>query len=46
MIAARAASTSMAADQSISVIASFSCMGLLVSVGLLVFGIDLGSAWI
>jgi hypothetical protein len=46
MIAMPAVSTSEAADQSISVIALFSCVGLLVSVGLIAFGVDLGPAWI
>jgi hypothetical protein len=46
MIAMRAVPASMPADQSASVVTLFSCVGLLVSVGLIAFGIDLGSAWI
>ena len=46
MIAMPAVSTSQPADQSISIIALFSCVGLLVSMGLIMFGVDLGSAWI
>jgi len=34
------------ADQSLSLIALFSCVGLLVSIGLITFGIDLGPAYI
>jgi hypothetical protein len=46
MIAMRAAPAEMAEDQSLSMIALFSCVGLLVSAALLMFGIDLGPAWI
>ena len=46
MSAMRAVPASMSADQSLSVIALFSCVGLLVSVALIAFGIDLGSALI
>jgi hypothetical protein len=45
-IAMRAVPASQPADQSLTAIALFSCVGLLVSVGLITFGIDLGSAWI
>jgi hypothetical protein len=46
MIAVRAVPASMPADQSLATIALFSCVGLLVSVVLITFGIDLGPAWI
>jgi hypothetical protein len=46
MIAMRSAPASTPADQSLSVIALFSCVGLLVSLGLITFGIDLGTIWI
>jgi hypothetical protein len=46
MIAMRPVPASTPADQSLSTIALFSCVGLLVSFGLITFGIDLGSAWI
>ena len=45
-IAMRAAPAEMPADPSLSAIALFSCIGLLVSIGLITFGIDLGPAWI
>jgi len=46
MIAMRAAPASTPADQSLSAIALFSCVGLLVSLSLITFGIDLGAALI
>jgi len=46
MIAVRAVPASTPADQSLATIALFSCIGLLVSVVLITFGIDLGPAWI
>lgn len=46
MIAVRAVPASTEADQSFTAIALFSCVGLLVSIGLITFGIDLGPAWI
>lgn len=46
MIAMRAAPAEMPEGQSLSIIALFSCVGLLVSAALLTFGIDLGPAWI
>ena len=46
IIAMRAAPAETPADQSLSVIALFSCVGLLVSAALLMLGIDLGPAWI
>ena len=46
MIAMRAAPAEMPTDQSLSVVALFSCVGLLVSAALLIFGIDLGPAWV
>ncbi len=46
MLAMRSVPASLPADQSLSIIALFSCVGLLVSFGLITFGIDLGSAWI
>lgn len=46
MIAVRAVPVSTPADQSLATIALFSCVGLLVSVVLITFGIDLGPAWI
>jgi hypothetical protein len=44
--ASRAVPASEPADQSLAIIALFSCVGLLVSVALIAFGIDLGPAWI
>jgi hypothetical protein len=41
MIVMPAAQASAPADQSLSVIALFSCIGLLVSFGLITFGVDL-----
>jgi hypothetical protein len=46
MIAMRSVPASMPADQSLATVALCSCVGLLVSYGLISFGIDLGSAWI
>jgi hypothetical protein len=46
MIAMRVAPVSAPADQSLSIIALFSSVGLIVSFGQITFGIDLGSAWI
>ena len=46
MSVACAVPASEPADQSLATIILFSCVGLLVSVGLIAFGIDLGSAWI
>jgi hypothetical protein len=45
-IAMRSAPASTPADQSLPVVALFSCVGLLVSLVLITLGVDLGSAWI
>ena len=45
-IAIQAVPASAPADQSLTVIALFSCVGVLVSLGLIILGIDLGPAWV
>jgi hypothetical protein len=36
----------IAADRSLSAVALFSCLGLLASVCLMTFGVDLGTGWL